>query len=152
MGISCFTYSVLQRRGSSGINAAQSLSLLSFSSLSLTASQRDVNVFLSFCSIITCLYSFHPPLHLLSKEQVIHTNSQLSVLRDFETTKQFLETEQIIRSKSSYGNKPENLIVYLFADTTWFDNLLPNAVHFVHCKCGLGGVKETLMLTKDTFI
>ncbi len=81
-------------------------------------------MFSSIFSIITCLYSFHPLLHLLRREQVIHTNSQLSVLRDFETTKHFLETKQIIRSKSSYGNKPENLIIYLFADTTWFGTVL----------------------------
>jgi len=64
-------------------------------------------------------------LHLLSKDQVIHTNLQLLVLGDFETTD--LETITI----------KQNLIVYLFADTIWF-YILSNAMIFVNFKCGLG--------------
>lgn len=65
-----------------------SLSLVIFLSVCVP---KGGQFFPLFSSIITCFYSFHPPLHPLSKAQVIHTNSQLLVFGDFETTEQFLE-------------------------------------------------------------
>lgn len=81
-----------------------SLSLLSF--FLCVCVPKGGQFFPLFSSIITCLYSFHPPLHPLSKAQVIHTNSQLLVLGDFEATEQFLETKQFLffRNKKSYYN------------------------------------------------